>query len=312
MFILWIIIFIVSLAVLVKSSDYFTESAEKIGLYFGLSTFLVGMTIVAIGTSLPELLTAIFGVLSGVSEIAVSNVIGSNVVNILFGIGILPLLVGDIKITKDLIRVDLPILIGSVFMIAATCLDGILTFPEALILFVSFLVYIGYSFAEHKTHGHVVDADVKKEKLNTNTFLVLIGSGVALYFGAKYVIDSVLYISKALGWGVEVITASAISLGTSLPEIVTSAMAARKKKWEMAIGTLIGSNIFNAFAVLGISGLFGSLVVSSGMISFGVYFLVAATLLFLFIAQDNEITKWEGLILILFYILFIGKLFRLF
>lgn len=307
---IWIIILAVSLAVLIKSSDYFTDSSEKIGLKFGIPSFIIGVTIVSIGTSLPELLTGIVGVFMGSSEIVIGNVVGSNITNIFLGLGILPLVVGYFTVDKNLVSVDLPILIGSTFLIAITCLDGEFTPVEAIFSLAGFVIYIGYAVSEHNEFKKKTVGDKKKdEPIGAKTILILIGSCVGLYFGAKYSVEAIIKLSEIVQIGTEIITASAVALGTSLPEIITSAIAARKGKIEIAVGTLLGSNIFNAFGIMGISGLVGTLVIPANMTGYGIYMLVVATLIYFFITLDREVTKWEGWLLIIFYGIFLFKLF---
>ena len=308
---IWTIFLIASLFVLIKSSDYFTDSAERIGLHIGMPTFIVGVTIVSIGTSLPELLTALFGVIEGSSEIVIADVVGSNITNIFLGLGLLPIVVGCFKITKDLISVDLPILIGSTFLLAITCMDGRFTLAEAIFCLAGIVIYIGYTLSVHRAHKNSLP-EFEQKKLGIKPFIILIVSCTALFFGAKYTVESIIRLSEIIGIGTEIITASAVALGTSLPEIIASMMAARKGRLEMAVGTLLGSNIFNAFAIMGIAGLMGTLIIPTTMITYGIPMLIIATLLYFFITLDREITKWEGWLLIIFYVFYIGRLFSFF
>lgn len=311
---LWILVLALSLFFLVKSSDVFTDSAEKIGIAFNLPAFIIGITIVSVGTSLPELLTSIFAVKSGTTEIVIGDVVGSNVTNIFLGLGVLPLIIGFFKITKNLVSVDLPILLGSTFFIAVTCLDGEFTFVEALFALVGFAIYIRYAVSEHSEYKakKKLENGQPTPRIKPITIIRLLISCVALYFSAEYTVDSIIEISKLLDIGTSVITASVVALGTSLPEIVSSAMAAKKGKIDIAVGTLLGSNVFNAFAIMGISGLISPLTIPHNMTHYGIYMLIMATLFYIFITIDREITRFEGGLLIIFYGLFIGKLFNMF
>jgi len=136
--------------VLIKASDYFTDSAEKIGIFFGLPAFLIGVTIVSIGTSLPELITSIFAVLNNASEIVVSDVIGSNITNIFLVLGVSAIVGKRLKIGFEIIRVDLPMLIGSTFLLAITIYDGIFTLPEALLCILGIIIYLTYTVKTEK------------------------------------------------------------------------------------------------------------------------------------------------------------------
>lgn len=312
----WIGIFIISLIILIKSSDYFTDSAEKIGRHFGLPAFIVGVTIVAIGTSLPELISSIFAVLGNSSEIVVGTVIGSNITNIFLILGIAAIISKKIKITHELIHVDLPLLVGSAFLLAVTIWDGVFTLPEALLCIGGIVLYLFYTLSVEKKGR---DVEIKKEmkgklkrgKLDWKVFAILVASAFFIFLGARYTIESVIKLSEILSIGKEIIAISVVAFGTSLPELMVTVSAARKGNSEMAVGNILGSNIFNSLAVMGIPALIGTLIIPPGILTFGLPMMLIATLLYFFITQDREITRWEGWLLILFYIFFIGKLFNL-
>ena len=314
--ILWIGVLIVSLAILAKSSDYFTDSAEVIGNFFKLPAFIIGVTIVAIGTSLPELVSSLFAVFNGASEIVVGNVIGSNITNIFLVLGITAILSKKITILHELVRVDLPLLVGSAFLFAFTIWDGLCSLPEALLFIFGVIFYLVYTMSTQEEHKDIsvekkIRKDLQKEKLSSKTWGIFIISSIFIFIGAKYTINSVIQLSELLNLGTEIIAISAVALGTSLPELMVSITAARKGKAEIAVGNILGSNIFNTFAVMGIPALFGVLIIPQSILSFGLPLMLAATLLYFFITQDNEITKWEGWMLIMFYAFFVIKLFNL-
>lgn len=320
--IFWIGVFLLSLFILIKASDYFTESAEKIGLYLGIPAFLVGVTIVAVGTSLPELVSSIFAVLKNSSEIVVGNVIGSNIVNIFLVLGIAAIVGKKMKVGYELIHVDLPILIGSAFLLAVMLIDGQFTLFEALICMAGIVIYFTYTYFSQKEHKDAeISKEMKKElknrkKLGWKPIVMLIVSGIFIYFAAKYTIDSVIRLAEIFSIGKEIIAVSAVALGTSLPELMVSVVAAKKGKPEIAVGNVLGSNIFNAFAVMGIPALIGTIFVPASIITFSlpimlIGIMIVATLLYFFITQDRLITKWEGLILVLFYVFFIAFLFTI-
>jgi len=311
-------IFVVAIFVLIKAAGYFTDAAEKVGFALGMSAFIVGVTIVALGTSLPELVSSLFAVFQGYSEIVVGNVIGSNIANIFLVLGIAALLSKKaMKVNYELIHVDLPLFIGSAFLLAATIWDGMFTLPEAVICILAFGIYLVYTIThEEKNDDDVVKeemkGEIKKKQLNPTDVFVLVGSAVFIYFGAKYTIESVISISVMLNMGKEIIAISAVALGTSLPELVVSVGAALKGKSSLAVGNVLGSNIFNALIVMGVPALFGELIIPKSILVLGLPMMLIAALLYFFMTQDKEMTKWEGGFLILFYILFIGKLFVLF
>lgn len=305
--------FIISLFVLIKASDLFTDSAEKIGLFFGMPAFIIGVTILAIGTSLPELISSIFAVIANSSEIVVGNVLGSNITNIFLVLGVAAIIGKKLKVTYELIHVDLPLLVGSAFLLAITIWDGIFTLPEALLCIGGIVIYLCYTIFSTKqpkeSSGKEKTKEKQNKKLDLKIVIMLILSSVFIYFGAKYMIDSVIKLSEILNIGKEIIALGAIALGTSLPELMVTISAAKKGKPELAVGNVLGSNIFNAFVVMGIPALFGSLVIPQNILTFALPMMLIATLLYFFITQDKEITLWEGWLLIIFYIFFVIKLF---
>lgn len=317
----WGIALIIGLAVLVKASDYFTDSAEKIGIHFGIPAFIVGVTIVAIGTSLPELVSAIVSVFLGAPEIGIGNVVGANIVNILLIIGIVSIISGKIKIFYELKHVDLPFLMGSTFLLALIIFDGRVTIIESILLIVVLVIYLWYTiYSRTERKSGEIKEELKKEKemledkkkIKKSTWLALLGGAIFIYFGANLTVTSAIQLSGLIGIGKEIIAISILSLGTTLPELTVSITAARKHQPEIAIGNVLGSNIFNSLAVVGIPGLIsgifiGPMIFEISIIS--ILVLLGATILYYFMVEDREITKWEGMLLIVFYLFFLAYLF---
>ncbi len=312
----WGGIFAVSLAVLLKAADYFTESAELIGKFFGLPSFIIGVTIVAFGTSLPELVSSILAVTSGVPELVAGNVVGSNIANIFLIIGISALVGRTLHLGYEIMSVDLPILMASTFLLAASCWDGVFSLPEAILSFLSLALYLTYAVSTQEEQEEKKEEKKgkeekkeKKKKFPQKDLFILLGSSLFVFLGAKYTIDSVVVISEMLKISTVIIGASVVALGTSLPELIVSMKAARKGKAGIAIGNVLGSNIFNALGVMSVARFFGPLEIPSDIISFGIPMMIIATFLYVFMVQDKKITRWEGGFLVIFYIFFIGKLF---
>ncbi len=306
----------ISLYVLIKSSDFFTDAAEKIGRSFGMPPFVVGVTIVAVGTSLPELLSSIVAVLAGKGEIVIGNVIGSNIANIFLVLGVASVIsVRKMKIAFELIHVDIPLLAGSAFLLALTMIDMKFTLFDAVLSLVMFVLYAYYTIkAERKNTDREImkemKGELKKVKATWVEWTILLVSSIFIYLGAKGTVDAVIRLSNDMGISADVIAVSIVALGTSLPELFVTISAARKGKPEMAVGNVLGSNIFNSTMVIGASGLFGQLIVTKAMLLVGMPVMLCATLLFFFITQDKEITQWEGWLLLVFYVFFIGYLFN--
>ncbi|MEM7179953.1 MAG: calcium/sodium antiporter [Spirochaetota bacterium] len=302
---LWLVVFAVSLAVLIVASDFFIASAEKVGAYLGIPSFVVGVIIVGLGTSLPELVSSIFAVTGGASEIVVGNVLGSNITNILLVVGIGAVMTVSFEVGYDLLHLDIPFLLGSLVAITVMTMDGNFTTGEAVICLVLLAIYILQSFSTTDEEGKE-----EREKLKAITWTSLLLSPIAIFLGAKYTIDAVLKVSEMLKIGTEVIALSVVALGTSLPEVMVTIAAARRGNPDMVIGNVIGSNIFNTFAVMGIPALFGKLKIPTIVNSFSSPMHFGVSLLFIIMIVDRRINRWEGFLLITLYIYFIGSLYK--
>lgn len=298
------IVFIISLTALVVSSDWFIGAAEKIGTYMGIPSFIIGVTIVAFGTSLPELATSIASVMSGSSEIVVGNVIGSNITNILLVLGISAFVSGRMKIDFDVMDIDMPLLFGSAFLLYFALSDLQFTFIEAGIFLIALIVFLLNSFSGNKVEDDTED----KEKPNAMTYIMLIVGAVLVYLGAKYTIESLTEIATIMEVDPHIIALGAVAFGTSLPEIVVSVKAAKAGNHGMAIGNVLGSNMFNTFAVMSIPRFFGDLEIPKDTLTFDTPFMLASTILFGMICLTKRISKWEGAMLIIFYLFFVSQL----
>ncbi len=309
------LVFAASLAVLVKSSDFFTDAAEKIGLLLGLPSFIIGVTIVAIGTSIPELVSSLVAVAEGSSSIVVSNVVGSNITNIFLIIGIASVIGSQcLYITYDLVSVDLPLFVGSAFLLALEVADQKFSFGEALLHIAGYIMYLFYTV---KGSGEApvnpqeeppVQVERSKRALIRQGVIITL-SCVFLYIGARYTIESVVKISELLNIGKEVIAVTVVALGTSLPEMAVTVSATRKGNAEIAVGNVLGSNVFNIFMVMGIPGLFGNLEIPDNILTTAIPTMVAGTVLMFFAAQDKKLTMWEGWLFFILYAWFIGNSF---
>lgn len=307
--IIWLIIFIVSLFVLIKASDFFTNAAEKIGISLGISPFLIGVTIVSVGTSLPELISSITAVYQNSSEIVFGNVMGSNIANIFLIIGTASLISSPLKILYELIHVDLPLFVGSAFLLGLTVLDSNFSINEAIICILGYVVYVFYTISSGKEEQQSETIDTSQKSFPVKQIVIVIVSALFVFFGATYTIKSVTKISEILEIGKELIALSAVALGTSLPELIVTISAARKGNPEIAVGNVLGSNIFNSLIVMGIPRLTGKLEIPDDVLGSGLLVLLVGTILFFFVTQDKQVTRWEGLIFFIFYGWFIGNIF---
>ncbi len=318
MLLFWIIVFVVSLVVLVKGADWLIAAAEKIGLAAGLSPFIVGVTIVGAGTSFPELISSLAATFRGVTEVVAANVIGSNIANILLIIGVSALMSKRLRVTKNLIDLDLPLLAISTVLLLGVVWDRQITLGESILLLVSYAIYMAYTIihveeTEHaQTEQEQKEAKATRPKINVKDIVMLVVGIAALSFGAKYLVDALINLSSILDIATGVIAITAVAVGTSLPELLVSTKAALQNKSEVAIGNVLGSNVFNSLVVIGLPGLFKVLEVDAQTFAIGVPTMALATLLFVISGISRQVHKWEGAFYLMVYILFTAKLFNWF
>jgi cation:H+ antiporter len=302
---IWSLIFVASLAVLIFSAEMFIRSAERVGVALGIPPFVIGLTMVALGTSLPELITSIVAVMNNSSEIVLGNVVGSNISNICLILGFLGVLSGSLTVTYDLMKVDLPIMIGATFLLGLSIYDEKFAPYEAIIFLLGLTLYLVYFTQVERPE--LPEGETREKLKMKEPFLLLLSIG-GLYLSADYNVSSIIEIAAELEIGTEIVALSAVAFGTSLPELIVSIVALRKKQADMAIGNIIGSNIFNIFAVVGIPALFGELAVKESILSFSYPLLMAISLLCIFIFQDRNLNRWTGGLLMLFYVFFFATL----
>jgi len=294
-------IFAGSIALLLFASDKFVEAAERIGLSLGISPFIIGVTIVAFGTSLPELATSIVAVLDGTPEIVIGNVVGSNITNIALVLGLTAVVVKNIDLEYNLWHIDIPFLWGSAFLLYFAVMDGNLSKYEALLFLGGIAIFLAYSL---KGQERPDKKDRPTSNLKDYVFMILGGLFVSL--SATWVIGAITEISVLLNIAPTVIALSAVAIGTSLPEVAVSLAAARKGKASIAVGNALGSNIFNTFIVMAIPRFFGELVIPDNIIAIFLPLMIVMTILLGVMSNNRKITRWEGMVLLLFYLWYFG------
>lgn len=301
-----VVIFVVSLSALLKGADFFVESAEKIGLSFGISPFVIGATIVGFGTSLPELASSIAAVYAGASEMIVGNVIGSNVFNIAAALALVAIISGNVKLEKDIMTNDIPMLVFSAMLMYFVLADFWISIFEAMILIAGVAIFLLYTLKDDEDK---IAKDKRPKAIGKDYLLLLLGV-VMVYFGAIYTIDAVVFSAEKLNVSTHLIGLTVVAFGTSLPEIVVSLAAARQGNASMAVGNVLGSNIFNTFAVLGIPRLFGPIKINHEIMVFSLPFMVALTVLLGIISISKRITRWEGLLLLLAFAFYVVEVLK--
>lgn len=303
-----IVIFVVALAGLLMAAKFFTDAAEKIGLYFKFPSFVIGIFIVGIGTSLPELVSGILSVNKNASEILSGNIIGANISNILLITGLaVALNRKSISLGSTYIYIDLHFLIGAIFFFYMIAYDGIIVWNEAFIGILMFLVYSVYLIRNNTTTDTGISETAPAQFPIKDLGLLLL-AGVGIYFGADYTVASLEQIALALSIPPAIIALTLLSLGTTLPELAVNISAIKAGKAEMAMGNVLGSCIFNTLAIPGITSLIGNINVPANLLGFSLPVMAGCGLLFYLLTQDKKISVWEGLMLVLLYLLFMLKI----
>ncbi len=312
----WLAIFVVTLMALVKASDWFIDSAEEVGLRMGISPFLIGITIIGLGTSLPELVSSIFAVLSNATEIPVSNVIGSNIANVFLVMGAVAVAARVKQLKLDFSFVDQLTFIASALFLGVTIYDGIFQWYEGLCCILALVAYLWVTVKQDaaKPNSEEDNEKIPEGAIKPLTIATLVASLILIPLSARYNITSIIALSELLNIGKEVIALSAVALGTSLPELFVSITALRKGNAEMALGNILGSNIFNILAVMGIPVFFSetlSLDTSDSSIISSWLLMLVATAAYYFIVRSQKMTRVQGILLLAIYITFVVSLYVL-
>jgi cation:H+ antiporter len=322
--ILKLVLFILGFIFLVKGADYLVEGASSIAKKYGFSSIMIGLTIVAFGTSLPELLVSALSALSGSPDIAIGNILGSNFANTLLILGATALVI-PIVVKKNTINKEIPFSLLAVlavgFLVNDFLIDGdgpsILTRIDGLILILFFFVFIYYTFTLTKERISVLpklkiskEEDVKEHKNYTSILYMLIGV-IGLYFGGQWIVSGAVEIATYFGLSEALIGLTIISVGTSLPELAASLIAAKKGEADMAVGAVVGSNIFNLLWVLGLSAVIFPIAYNPAL-NIDLYILIAVTIILIpliYAGKKNVLTKREGIVLLSIYasyLIFLG------
>jgi cation:H+ antiporter len=312
-----ILTFAASLAVLLVAARFFTQSAERVGLALGMSPFAIGVLIVSAGTSLPELVASLVAASRGSSEIVIGNVLGANLSNLLLVMGAVAVAARrSIRLGDQYILIDLHFLLGSVLLAALVLRDGTVAPAEGAILLAAYAVYLVYLIREGRTEKDLtvgIDSAAASEAVRFpwRDVLVIAGAGVMIYVGARYTISALESLALLAGIGPELIALTLLSIGTTLPELVVSAVAARAGKADVAVGNVLGSCVFNMLAVTGAASLVTPLVATRDMLELPLPVFGAAALLFYLLTLDKRVSRWEGILFILVYVLFVLEVTRL-
>lgn len=310
--ILKIILLVIGFIVLIKGADFFVDGASSVAGNFKVSKMLIGLTIVAFGTSAPEFAVSVKSLLSGSGDLVLGNVIGSNILNIVLILGTASMF-HSLNVTNNTVKKELPITILMTTLLAVLISDNIFsrgesnmfTRSDGIVVLLFFMVFIYYlvSMARNKVDE---DSNEKYMSMGKAWIFTLLGLG-GIVLGSNLVVDNSIEIAKIIGISEKMIALTIVALGTSLPELVTSITATRKGEYDIAIGNVVGSNIFNIGMVLGLpTAVLGGI----SNITFSnidlIIMLVSAILLFIFSFNDRKIARKEGLVFLLMFVLYYG------
>ncbi len=306
-----IIFFALGLFTLVVGAELLVRGAARLSLSFGISPLVVGLTVVAFGTSAPELAVSVGAALDGKPDIAIGNVVGSNIANVLLILGI-SALIAPLLVAEQIIRQEIPIMIGASVLMLVMALDGTIQRHEGVILFALVIAYTAFLVRQSRRATRETEAEFADEMppdsqwdrhWSVQIALVVVGLG-ALVLGADWLVGAAVAFAQAFGVSDLVIGLTVVAVGTSMPEIATSIVAAIRGQRDIAVGNVVGSNVFNIFAVIGVTGMIssGGIPVSEAAINFDLWVMVAVALACLpIMITGREIARWEGIAFLGYY-----------
>jgi cation:H+ antiporter len=314
-------IFVAGLVALVAGAELLVRGASKLALSFGISPLVVGLTIVAFGTSAPEVAVSLGAVLDGKTDIAIGNVVGSNIFNVLFILGV-SALITPLVVHIQLIRQEVPILVGISLLLVVLILDGNLSAFDGAMLFGLLVAYTVFLVVQSRKETQAANDEYAAEvqpaapgSWDSSLFaqLVLMVGGLALLVvGAQWLVESAVVFAKSLGVSDVVIGLTIVAAGTSMPEVATSVMAAIKGERDIAVGNVVGSSTFNILGCLGLSGMASGsmgLVVPEAVMNFDIWVMLAVALACIPVFMTGrEIARWEGGVFLLYYVAYVAYL----
>ncbi|MGI9253442.1 MAG: calcium/sodium antiporter [Thermomicrobiales bacterium] len=316
-----IVLFAAGLVLLIAGAELLVRGASSIATLLGISPLVIGLTVVAIGTSAPELAVSIQSSFAGKPDLAVGNVVGSNIFNLLFILGVTAL-VAPLVVSQQLVRLDVPIMIGATALLLGMALDGRIGRLDGALLVVGFLAYTGFLIRQSRNESAAIRAEYdeafgtgNKPRLGRGGVVIqlaLVAVGlVMLVLGADWLVNGAVAMATALGVSELVIGLTIVAVGTSLPEIATSIMATVRGERDIAVGNVVGSCIFNILAVVGISSVVSpaGLPVAHGMVTFDIpAALLAAFACLPIFLSGRLVSRWQGAMLFGWYIAYTGFL----
>ncbi len=297
---LQVLLLAVGFTMLVKGADWFVDGAAGIAQKFGIPQLVIGLTIVAMGTSAPEAAVSITAALKGSADITIGNVVGSNILNILIILGVSSAIVA-IAVAKSTIKYEIPFMLLVTFLILGLgYTGGAIVLWEGIVLWLFFIAYLAYLFVMAKKNKEETEEETKNAPVWKLLILTVIGL-VLIVWGSDVTVDAATNIAKELGMSERFIGLTIVALGTSLPELFTSVSAAMKGKADIAIGNVVGSNIFNILFVVGTSSLITPVLFASNFIIDTLIAVAAGVLLWVCVFRKQKLTRLGGIIMLVCY-----------
>ncbi|CEO14791.1 calcium/proton exchanger [[Clostridium] sordellii] len=306
------LILIIGFVLLIKGADIFVEGASSIAKKFNVPPMLIGLTIVAMGTSAPEAAVSISSSLAGQNDMSIANVVGSNFFNILIVLGV-SAIIAKLPVQKDTIKKDTPFLIFISALLVVFCFGLKLSRFEGLILLTLFVVFLINTIKSNLNQNNnevssgetaiaieIPDSDSKSVSMPKTLLICLVGI-IGIVFGGDLVVDSASSIATSFGMSANLVGLTIVAMGTSLPEFVTSVIAVRKGETDIAIGNVIGSNIFNILLVLGLAAIIHPMAISLVAFIDTIFMTAITILLYIFIKKNNSLSKAQGILFIIIY-----------
>ena len=312
-----LVLFILGLVLLVAGAEFLVRGAAGLAARLGITPLVIGLTVVAFGTSAPELAVSVQASLAGQSDIAVGNVVGSNIFNVLFILGLAALIV-PLVVSQQLVRIDVPLLIGVSVVFLLMSLDGHIGLFDGLLLFAGIVAYILFALRQSRQESKLVADEYAQEFSAEKTTaalplqIALIVAGlVMLVLGSHWLVNGAVTFARHFGVSELIIGLTIVAIGTSLPELATSVVAALRGERDIAVGNVVGSGIFNILAIVGIAAIVapGGLTVAPALLRFDMPVMIAAAVACLPVfAAGHLIPRWEGAMLILCYAAYVSYL----
>lgn len=315
------LLFVIGFVLLIKGADILVDGASSIAKKSNISELVIGLTIVSFGTSMPELIVNVISSINGSAELAIGNIFGSNIANVLLILGFAAL-IKPLPIQRSIYFTEIPISLVATLLVGFLANADLFVEVKGLtlsridggILLFFFALFMGYIYVVSKAKPHVLEPDTKVELIGTEpnwkSILKILGGVVALFLGGKWVVDGAIEIALLFGLSETFIGLTVVAIGTSLPELVTSAVAAKRGQADLAVGNVVGSNVFNLLWILGISSVIQPIPFDVASNTDILMIIFASTLLIfaVIVGKRPRIDRWEGVVFLLVYFAYISYL----